>query len=138
MTALLHAADAHSSRASVLVQLLLLHGCRIGEVLATDVVDVTGPTASRQLRLVAKGRVVRCLMLLPATAAVLDKMIDGRADGPVLLSRSGRRWHPHERGTAAALDRPQRARSRCRGPTASARAAPGVRRRRPGRRGRTE
>ena len=93
MTALLHAAEAHSSRASVLVQLLLLHGCRIGEVLAADVVDVTGPTASRQLRLLAKGRVLRCLILLPATAELLDKMIDGRADGPLLLSRSGRRWH---------------------------------------------
>ncbi len=93
MTALLHAAEAHSSRASVLVQLLLLYGCRIGEVLAADVDDVTGSVTARQLRLLAKGRVVRSLTLLPATADVLDEVIDGRADGPLLRSRSGRRWH---------------------------------------------
>ena len=93
MTALLHAAQAHSPRACALVHLLLLHGCRIGEVLAADVPDLTGPLPSDQLRLVAKGRVVRCLTLLPVTASVLQEVIAGRRDGPLLQSRTGQRWH---------------------------------------------
>lgn len=93
MAALLQAGHAHSARAAVLVSLLLLYGCRIGEVLSLDVEDVHGRPGARSLVVRTKGGVVRELLLSPATSALVDRQVAARRDAPLLASRTGRRWH---------------------------------------------
>lgn len=53
---LLAAAEVASLRSAVLVGLLMLYGCRIGEVLGVDVADIQGPLGARRVWLLAKGR----------------------------------------------------------------------------------
>lgn len=100
MTALLNAAERHSVRLAVLVHLQLLHGCRVGEVLGADAADFVDEAGRSTLRVRCKGGDLRRLVLVPTTAELISTLLNGRRDGPLLLSDSGRRWH---RTTASRL-----------------------------------
>ena len=93
MAALLTAAEHDGPRSAVLVHLLMLYGCRIGEVLGADVGDVRGPAAARRLRLLAKGGVPRELPLTAATTALVEQLAGDLDGGPLLRSATGARWH---------------------------------------------
>jgi site-specific recombinase XerD len=90
---LLDGARQHSARAHLLLRLMLVHGCRVSEVLAATVEDLSGPPARRELRIVGKGRAVRVLVLSPSTVQVVNDLLGGRRSGPLLPSATGGHWH---------------------------------------------
>lgn len=90
---LLRAAEQHSLRAAVLVHLLLLHGCRIGAVLAADRGDVEVSPAGLRMVVVTKGGGRQELHLGATTYTLVQQLVDGQDTGPLLRSASGRRWH---------------------------------------------
>jgi integrase/recombinase XerD len=92
VTALLHAAERHSPRAAVLVHLLFAHGLRVSEAVGLDVEDVRPGTASSAL-IRGKGGALREVALSDRVAASVDVLSAGRAAGPLLRSRTGRRLH---------------------------------------------
>ncbi len=98
--ALLTAAAADSTRAEVLLMLLLLNGLRISEVLGLNTTDLGVDRGHRVARIRRKGNKVVRVPLAPPTAAALDRHLRGRTAGPVLQSRTGRRL---DRSAAARL-----------------------------------
>ncbi|WP_322767551.1 tyrosine-type recombinase/integrase [Frankia sp. Cr1] len=89
--ALLATAATDSPRAHALIGLLAGNGLRIGEALAADVADLDTERGHRVLRIVRKGGKRATVPLAPSVAAVLDVYLDGRADGPLFTTRTGRR-----------------------------------------------
>jgi site-specific recombinase XerD len=74
-----------------LVTLLAHNGLRIGEALAADVTDLGSERGHRTLRVTHKGGRRATVVLAPVTARALDDYLDGRADGPLFVTASGRR-----------------------------------------------
>jgi integrase/recombinase XerD len=92
MQALLRVSEADGPRSCALVHMLLLYGSRVGAVLQVDVEDVYGPPDRRLVALRVKGGGRQDLRLTAVTAAVIEQLVEGRAAGPLLRSRTGRRW----------------------------------------------
>jgi integrase/recombinase XerD len=86
---LLDAAEAPSARDHALVCLLLLNGLRVSEACTAEVVDLGVERAHRVLAVVGKGRVRTVVPLAPRTARAIDAAVNGRADGPLLVSNIG-------------------------------------------------
>ena len=89
--ALLAGAQEHSPRAHCLVALLLLNALRISEILNADAHDLGTDRGHRVLRVRRKGGALENVPLAAPTAAALDSYLAGRGQGPLLLSRTGRR-----------------------------------------------
>lgn len=78
--------------------LLAMNGLRVGELCATDVTDLDEHTWHRVLRLrptTTKGNKPAIIALSPRTMQAIDRALDGRASGPLLLNRAGRRMTPY-------------------------------------------
>jgi site-specific recombinase XerD len=102
LPALLAAAAVHSPRADALVTTLLLTGVRAGELLACDAAALTDNAAGSALAITRKGGRADVVPLVDRALQALHRYLDGRRDGPLLLSRGGRRLG---RDGAAALFR---------------------------------
>ena len=86
---LLAAADGISRRSAVLIRLLMLDGCKVGEVIRADAADVSGRPERMTLKL--HDRRARRIELHPDTAAKVRRYLGRRRDGPLVLSeRRGR------------------------------------------------
>ncbi|MGP4025775.1 tyrosine-type recombinase/integrase [Actinomadura sp. 3N407] len=79
----------------VLIALLYILAGRVTEICAADAADLHTRGRRSYLRVRRKGGQVRDLEVPPALAELLDRHLDGRADGPLLLDRSGRRLDRH-------------------------------------------
>jgi integrase/recombinase XerD len=95
LRALLEVAQASGPRDHALACLLALNGLRISETLATDVADLAHERGHRTLSLRRKGGKRQTVALAPRTAAALATMLDGRNDGPLFATRTGRRLDRH-------------------------------------------
>ncbi|WP_298457633.1 tyrosine-type recombinase/integrase [uncultured Cellulomonas sp.] len=78
-----------------LVCLLGLLGPRIFEACALDIGDLGEEHGHRVLRVVGKGHKVVLIPLPPAVARSVDRAINNRTDGPLLLNTAGRRLDRH-------------------------------------------
>ncbi|WNB84334.1 tyrosine-type recombinase/integrase [Cellulomonas sp. ATA003] len=78
-----------------LVCLLGLLGLRIFEACALDIGDLGEEHGHRVLRVVGKGHKVVLVPLPPAVARSVDRAINARTDGPLLLNTVGRRLDRH-------------------------------------------
>ena len=89
---LLAAAREHGSTRSIALLALLAHtGLRIDEALSRDVQHLAHDRGHRILRLARKGgRGGTTVLTAPVTRA-LDGYLDGRTDGPLFTTRTGRR-----------------------------------------------
>lgn len=89
---MLKAAEADGPTTYALICLLALNGLRIGECLATNVEDLGYQRGYRTLFLPnRKGGKVGTLALAVRTTWALERSIDGRQSGPLLLGRDGSR-----------------------------------------------
>lgn len=95
MRALLEAAAASGTRDHALACLLVLNGLRISEALGADVSDLSESRGHRVLALRRKGDKRQTTALAPRTASALDAVLDGREEGPIFQTRSGRRMDRH-------------------------------------------
>jgi integrase/recombinase XerD len=98
--ALLAAADRIGRRSAVLIRLLMLDGCKVGEVIRADASDVRG--RSPRLTLNLHDRRSRTLHLHVQTAFAVRKYLGRRREGPLLLSE--RRGREPERLTRFGVD----------------------------------
>lgn len=101
--AVIHAADATGPRAAVVVRLILQVGCGVHDITAARVEDLSDqavPTpaaprgrpgsARRTLAVTRRGRVRR--MVLPTgVVRAVEHAAGGRAEGPIVATRNGRR-----------------------------------------------
>lgn len=88
--ALLSAAAASSPRDEALVALLVFNGLRVSEVTGATVPDVSSERGHRVLRVTRKGGKRATVPLAPRVAAALEVYLDGRTDGALFLSRTGK------------------------------------------------
>ena len=115
LAALLEAASAHSPRTNALILLLAMDGLRISEALGADVADLDTERGHRVPRITRKGGKRATVPLAPRTADAIDIYLQGRADGPLFATSSGRRldqaavWRLLRRLAATAV--PAKARS---------------------------
>jgi hypothetical protein len=87
---MLKAAEAESPMTYSLICLLALNGLRIGECLASNVEELGFERGYRTLHLPhRKGGKVGTLALAVRTAWALERSMDGRTSGPLLLGRDG-------------------------------------------------
>ena len=84
VTALLSAADEMSTRAAVLIRLLLFDGLKVGQVVDAEAADISGTPPS--LSLTVSASPVRVIALHPDTATLLSVYLDDRRSGPLVLS----------------------------------------------------
>jgi len=78
-----------------LVAMLGLLGLRIFEATGTDVTDLGEEHGRRVLRVVGKGTRVVLVPLPPAVGRAVDRAVDGRSSGPILLNTRGARMDRH-------------------------------------------
>ncbi len=78
-----------------LVAMLGLLGLRIFEATGTDITDLGEEHGHRVLRVVGKGTRVVLVPLPPAVGRAVDKAIDNRTSGPILLNARGARMDRH-------------------------------------------
>ncbi|MEU7032748.1 tyrosine-type recombinase/integrase [Streptomyces sp. NPDC046237] len=83
-------------RSYALVTLLYLLGTRIDETLALDVNDLGYDRGHRTLPLLRKGGKRQLVPVPPLALDALEQHLDGRADGPLFTTESGRRWSQPE------------------------------------------
>lgn len=95
VAAFLAAAERSGPRDYALACLLALNGTRISETLALDVADLGQQRGHRTVALRRKGGRRQLAPLAPRTAAAVDALLDGRAEGPVFRTRTGRRLDRH-------------------------------------------
>jgi integrase/recombinase XerD len=96
LEALLTAArQSHNRYDFALVCLLGLLGLRIFEATGTDIGDLGEQHGHRVLRVVGKGGKAVLIPLPPAVSRALDRAIDNRISGPILLNRRGDRMDRH-------------------------------------------
>lgn len=88
---LLTAAASHSRRSAALVTLLTFCGLRISEALGADVRDYGHDHGHRVLKVTRKGGKTARVALAPPVIRALDEYLDGRSEGPIFVSASGRR-----------------------------------------------
>lgn len=87
----LAAAEGIGGYTHALICLLAFNGLRIGETIAADVGDLGEDQWYQTLRVWGKGDKPAVVPLPPRTVAAVYAALDGRAEGPLLLSRSRRR-----------------------------------------------
>jgi integrase/recombinase XerD len=92
----LAAAEMAAMGDHALACLLMLNGLRVSEACAADVADLGIERAHRVLAVVGKGGARVIVPLAPRTARALDAALGGRTDGPLLVSRAGRRLDRHD------------------------------------------
>lgn len=95
MAAFLAAAEEAGPRAYALSCLLALNGLRISETLALDVDDLGEERGHRTIRLVRKGGKRHTAPIAPRTAEAIEALLDGREEGPIFQTRTGRRLDRH-------------------------------------------
>ncbi|MVU81606.1 tyrosine-type recombinase/integrase [Nocardia sp. ET3-3] len=78
-----------------LVAMLGLLGLRISEACRCDVTDLGEEHGHRVLHVLGKGSKVALIPLPPAVGRAIDRAVDGRIHGPILLNRRGRRMDRH-------------------------------------------
>jgi site-specific recombinase XerD len=78
-----------------LVAMLGLLGLRIFEATGTDVTDLGEEHGHRVLRVVGKGTRVVLVPLPPAVGRAVDRAVDARTTGPILLNTRGARMDRH-------------------------------------------
>jgi integrase/recombinase XerD len=78
-----------------LVCLLGLLGLRIFEATGLDIANIGEEHGHRVLRVVGKGHKIVLVPMPPAVARAVDRAVDGRASGPLLRNRLGRRLDRH-------------------------------------------
>jgi integrase/recombinase XerD len=100
--ALLDAAARASARDNALATLLTLSGVRVSEAVGADVAGLDVERGHRVLRVRRKGGKVQRLALAPRTAAALDAWLDGRTEGPLFDTRTGRRMDRRAAGKVIA------------------------------------
>ena len=93
--AFLEAAKAAGSRDHALACLLLLNGLRASETASADVSDLASEQGHHTLVTVRKGGKKQRHGLPPRTAAAIEKYLEGRSDGPLLLDNKGERIDRH-------------------------------------------
>jgi site-specific recombinase XerD len=91
---MLVAAAAHSRRAKVIVNLGLLDGLRVAEMVWLDVPDLSIDQGHRTLEILRKGGAKQRVPIAPAGAVALDEYIGDRTEGPILVTRTGNRITP--------------------------------------------
>ncbi|MFG3234995.1 tyrosine-type recombinase/integrase [Streptomyces antibioticus] len=96
MARLIAAARANSPRAYAVVVLLYTLGLRVDGALAADVASLGYDRGHRTLTITKKGGATAKLPLPPITVDALETYLDGRADGPLFLTRSGARLREPE------------------------------------------
>jgi integrase/recombinase XerD len=87
MLTFLAAAQAYSRRAHAVVSLMLTTAARTSEILAADVTDLGYTGGHRVLTVKRKGGKRQSLVVAPWVGVVLDAYLDGRADGPLFVTR---------------------------------------------------
>ena len=92
---LLAAAHRHSPRAEVVVTLLLLCGLRVSELVGATVADLGHERGHRVLTVTRKGGRSQRMVVPPRAAAVLDRYLAGRTDGPLVATATGRALDRH-------------------------------------------
>jgi integrase/recombinase XerD len=92
ISALLSAAESSGVRNHCLALLLVLNGLRVTSALALDVGDVQTERGYRTIKVKAKGGKQLTFPLAPPTARAIDKLTEGRDEGPVFRTLSGKRW----------------------------------------------
>ncbi|MCP5029380.1 MAG: tyrosine-type recombinase/integrase [Actinomycetia bacterium] len=75
--------------------LLGLLGLRVGEATGLDIVDLHHHDGHRTVHLIGKGAKPAIVPLPPRVARACDEATGERVEGPLLLSRSGRRMDRH-------------------------------------------
>jgi site-specific recombinase XerD len=86
---LLAAADRLGPRSAVLIRLLMLDGCKVGEVIRADASDLSGRPPRMTLQL--HDRRARTIDLHQETGSAVRRYLGRRREGPLLLSeRRGR------------------------------------------------
>jgi site-specific recombinase XerD len=83
-------------RSYALVTLLYLLGTRIDETLALDVTDLGYDRGHRTLPLRRKGGKRQLVPVPPLALDALERYLDGRIEGPLFVTDSGRRWSQSE------------------------------------------
>lgn len=79
-------------RSYALVTLLYLLGPRIDEVLALNAGDLGYDRGHRTLPLRLKGNKRKLVPVPPLALDALERYLDGRSEGPLFVTDSGRRW----------------------------------------------
>ena len=93
---MLTAARTSTNRSDfALVTMLGLLGLRIFEATGTDVTDLGEEHGHRVLRVVGKGTRVVLVPLPPAVGRAIDRAVEGRTVGPILLNICGARMDRH-------------------------------------------
>jgi integrase/recombinase XerD len=91
LRALLDVAEQDGPRSHALVCLLGLNGLRVSEALGVDIADLNIERGHRTLGLRRKGGKRQTAPLAPRTSTAIDALTHGRDDGPIFVTRSGRR-----------------------------------------------
>lgn len=91
--ALVHAAKEHSPRVYALVVVLLTMGLRISEALNLDISDLAKLHGHRVATITGKGDKTTTEVVPPPAWEALWAYIGERRDGPVFITRTGRRWN---------------------------------------------
>ncbi|MGW4242637.1 tyrosine-type recombinase/integrase [Nocardia sp. NPDC004722] len=78
-----------------LVAMLGLLGLRISEACRCDVTDLGEEHGHRVLHVLGKGSKIALIPLPPAVGRAIDRAVDGRLHGPILLNLRGRRMDRH-------------------------------------------
>lgn len=76
---------------AVTALILGLNGLRVSELTGSNVEDLTEQNYHRVLRIMGKGQKPADVPLPPRTLHAIDKALDGRTRGPLVLSRTGGR-----------------------------------------------
>ncbi len=93
--ALIAAAEEHSTRAAVIVLLSLLLGLRVSELCSATVADLSHQRGHRVLTVTRKGGKRQTMAVPPRAAAAIDDYLGGRAEGPLLVTATGRGMDRH-------------------------------------------
>jgi integrase/recombinase XerD len=68
-----------------------LNGLRVSEACSANVEDLGLQRGHRTLAIVGKGNKPALIPLVPRTARTIDRAVDERFEGPILLRRDGQR-----------------------------------------------
>lgn len=93
---LLETARDHAPRSYALTAMLYLLGPRVDELLALDVTSLGYDRGHRTVPLRRKGGRVQAVPVPPLALDALLLYLDGRADGPMFTTGTGRRWSEPE------------------------------------------
>lgn len=89
MARLLEAAAQAGGYDHLAILLLFGNGLRVFEACGANVTDLATERYHRTLRVKGKGSKYVTVAIAPATVMAIDRALDGRTDGPLLLNRAG-------------------------------------------------